>query len=110
MLQRERGFEERQKERGAELSRLVVAQELLGLGHALTPAMWPARLRLAALPLYLGLGATAGATALLFKRLEAGWRGAFAPGGSLRRVPMWLRPAFGGLLCGVYCIHLDVTA
>ena len=82
----------------------VVAQELLGLGHALTPAMWPARLRLAALPLYLGLGATAGATALLFKRLEAGWRGAFASGGSLRRVPMWLRPAFGGLLCGLVSI------
>jgi hypothetical protein len=34
----------------------VVSQEILGVGHALTPAAWPARLRLASLPLYVGLG------------------------------------------------------
>ena len=49
----------------------VTSQEILGVGHALTPAAWPARLRLASLPLYVGLGTVSGITALLFKRMTA---------------------------------------
>jgi H+/Cl- antiporter ClcA len=78
----------------------VVVQELLGGGHTLAHATWPARLRLIELPLYIGLGAFAGATALVFKRLEAAVRGAYEAG-ALRPVPGWLRPATGGLLTGL---------
>ena len=78
----------------------VTSQEILGVGHALTPAAWPARLRLASLPLYVGLGTVSGITALLFKRMTAAMRCFFR---SLR-VPRSLRPATAGLLCGLVSI------
>ena len=78
----------------------MVSQEILGVGHALTPAAWPARLRLASLPLYVGLGTVSGVTALVFKRMTAAMRSFFRA----LRVPRWLRPASAGLLCGLVSI------
>jgi len=83
----------------------VVAQEVLGSGHALPPGGWPVRLRWTALPVYAGLGAVAGVTALAFKRTTAALRALFVDdgaggGGPPRAVPPMARPALGGLCCG----------
>ncbi|KAL1524663.1 hypothetical protein AB1Y20_019549 [Prymnesium parvum] len=87
----------------------LVAQEILGVGHSLPSGGWPMRFRLMELPLYVGLGAISGLAALLFKRATAFVRGLFAEadaeydtrGGALRGIPPSLRPAVGGLFCGL---------
>ena len=106
----------------ASLFSATTAQRMLGNEHALAPRAWaPCAMRFMDLPLYVGLGLASGLVAIVFEKATAASRALFAPsaavrradadgrsggsggsgGGLLRWIPTPLRPAFGGVVCGL---------